>query len=252
MLLILLQGTTSALWGSWAKRHLPLHSPTFSWRNSVFLLLLSLSLEETSALPGSKVKQKLGVCPKERLACRTEVPDLCKMDLDCHEHLKCCSFACGKKCMDPQQEPCMLPLDPGTCQSKDTHWYFDFKDQLCKPFTYGGCRGNANNFLSREDCREACGLVVKMGQCPLYPFKPRVECLASCKSDIDCPQTEKCCESMCGFVCANAWTVKAGFCPRKPLMCSKIDKPKCLQDEDCPVAEKCCSLCGLKCLEPQK
>ncbi|KAI5947520.1 WAP four-disulfide core domain protein 8 [Manis javanica] len=209
MLLILLQGATSALWGSWAKRHLPLHSPTFSWRNSVFLLLLSLSLEETSALPGSKVKQKLGVCPKERLACRTEVPDLCKMDLDCHEHLKCCSFACGKKCMDPQQEPCMLPLDPGTCQSKDTHWYFDFKDQLCKPFTYGGCRGNANNFLSREDCREACGLVVKMGQCPLYPFKPRVECLASCKSDIDCPQTEKCCESMCGFVCANAWTVKA-------------------------------------------
>lgn len=43
------------------------------------------------------------MCPKERLACRTEVPDLCKMDLDCHEHLKCCSFACGKKCMDPQQ-----------------------------------------------------------------------------------------------------------------------------------------------------
>lgn len=49
-------------------------------------------------------------------------------------------------------------------------------------------------------------VLVKMGQCPLYPFKPRVECSASCKSDIDCPQTEKCCESMCGFVCANAWT----------------------------------------------
>ncbi|KAK2509431.1 hypothetical protein MC885_012161, partial [Smutsia gigantea] len=226
--------------------HLPLHSPTFSWRNAVFLLLLSLSLEETSALSGSQVKQKPGVSPKEGLTCRNKVPDLGKMDSDCQEHLKCRSFACGKKCMDPQQGSGIQAegRDPGTCQSKDMHWYFDFKDHLCKPFTYGGCGGNANNFLNRED--------FKMGQCPLYLFKPRMECLASCKSDIDCPQTEKCCESMCGFVCAEAWTVKAGLCPGKPLMCSKIDKPKCLQDNDCPVAEKGCSLCGLKCLEPPK
>ena len=47
---------------------------------------------------------------------------------------------------------------------------------------------------------------VKDGQCPLFPFKNRMECSASCKSDFDCPPNEKCCESMCGFDCAMAWT----------------------------------------------
>lgn len=26
----------------------------------------------------------------------------------------------------------------------------------CKPFTWKGCGGNANNFLTMEDCRNAC------------------------------------------------------------------------------------------------
>lgn len=48
-------------------------------------------------------------------------------------------------------------------------------------------------------------VLVKEGHCPLFPFKDRMECSAQCKSDIDCPQSDKCCESMCGFVCAMAW-----------------------------------------------
>ncbi|XP_014590746.1 WAP four-disulfide core domain protein 8 isoform X1 [Equus przewalskii] len=232
-------------------RQLPLHSSTFSWRNVALLVLLFLSLEQTSASLSKKVKHKPGECPKERLTCTSKLPDSCKTDFNCHEHLKCCSFACGKKCMDPYQEPCSLPLDPGNCESPARHWYFDFKDHLCKPFAYRGCDGNANNFFNREDCKTACSLAAKKGQCPLFPLKNRMMCSALCKSDIDCPQTEKCCESICGFVCATAWTVKAGFCPRKPTECSKIDKPKCLRDDDCPVSEKCCSRCGLKCMEPQ-
>ncbi|XP_008696450.2 WAP four-disulfide core domain protein 8-like [Ursus maritimus] len=90
-------------------------------------------------------------------------------------------------------------------------------------------------------------VLVKKGQCPLFPFKDHMECPTSCKSDFDCPETDKC-ESMCGFVCAKAWTV----CPCKCMECSKIDRPKCLQDHDCPMLQKCCSHCGLKCLEPQK
>ncbi|XP_025731114.1 WAP four-disulfide core domain protein 8 [Callorhinus ursinus] len=235
-----------------AARHLPLHSSTFSWRNVALLLLLSLSLEESTSSPIKRVKQKPGVCPRERVICETEVPDSCTTDLQCLKHMKCCSFGCGKKCMDPFQEPCMLPFDEGYCNISILRWYFDFKHQSCQPFIYGGCHGNANNFISIANCKMACSSVVKNGQCPLFPFKDRMVCPASCKSDSDCPKTDKCCESMCGFVCAKAWTVKSGSCPRKPMVCSKIDRPKCLKDHDCPVSQKCCSHCGLKCLEPQK
>ncbi|XP_024857047.1 WAP four-disulfide core domain protein 8 isoform X4 [Bos taurus] len=205
MFLSLLPRVTSATRGSWAKRHLPLHSSTFSWRNVALLLLLSLSLEQTSASPSYRVKK-----------------------------------------------PCLLPLDQGHCKNTVQQWYFNTKERVCKPFLYGGCLGNANNFSKKEDCMQACLSAVKDGQCPLFPFKNRMECSASCKSDYDCPLNEKCCESMCGFDCAMAWTVKAGFCPNKPPICSTIDRPKCLQDNDCPLTTKCCSRCGLKCLESLK
>uniref|UniRef100_A0A8C7B5S3 WAP four-disulfide core domain 8 n=2 Tax=Neovison vison TaxID=452646 RepID=A0A8C7B5S3_NEOVI len=231
--------------------HLPLHSSTFFWMN-VALLLLSLSSEETTSSPIKKVKEKAGVCSRDRVICETYVPDVCTTDWDCLKQMKCCSFACGKKCMDPFQEPCMLPPEEGECDISVFRWYFDFNLQSCEPFIYGGCFGNANNFLSITACKMACSPPAKNGQCPLFPFKDRMECPASCKSDFDCPKTTKCCESMCGFVCTKAWTVKPGFCPHKPIVCSKIDRPKCLQDYDCPVSQKCCSHCGLKCLEPQE
>ncbi|EPY73082.1 hypothetical protein CB1_043681001 [Camelus ferus] len=152
-----------------------------------------------------ELAEKPGVCPQERLTCRAKLPDSCKTDFDCNEYMKCCSFACEKKCMDPYAEPCMLPLSQGNCKNSAERYYFDVEHQVCMSFTYGGCLGNANNFRWKEDCERACSLTVKEGQCPLFPFTTRKECSASCKSDIDCPENEKCCESTCGFVCAKAW-----------------------------------------------
>ncbi|XP_020023599.1 WAP four-disulfide core domain protein 8 [Castor canadensis] len=231
--------------------HLPVHGSSFCLRSRALLLLLSLSLEQTSASHANKIKYKVGVCPKERVKCTAEIPGMCKTDFNCQAYLKCCPFSCGKKCMDPYIEPCMLPLDKGICQEDLSRWYFDFEQYQCKPFIYGGCQGNANNFFSKDDCRDACLLIVKKGQCPLFPYEARMECPASCRNDMDCPEQEKCCDSRCGFICAKSWTVKAGFCPHKPMICNKIDTPKCLQDNDCPLEEKCCSRCGLKCFDPR-
>lgn len=58
-------------------------------------------------------------------------------------------------------EPCMLSVDPGNCRSVNKRWYFDLKDKLCKRFNYGGCSGNANHFLSQNDCMTACSLTGK-------------------------------------------------------------------------------------------
>ncbi|XP_045689121.1 WAP four-disulfide core domain protein 8 [Phyllostomus hastatus] len=182
--------------------------------------------------------------------CEARAPDLCGNDLDCEGQRKCCYFACGKKCVDLFEEPCMLPVDPGRCKSITKRWYYVLKHNECQQFNYGGCNGNTNNFLSKKDCMAACSSAVKKGECPFFPFEERVECSGWCRSDADCPQMDKCCESMCGFACARAWTVKSGSCPEKPLSCPKIEKPQCLHDEACPLGEKCCSLCGLRCLEP--
>lgn len=48
---------------------------------------------------------------------------------------------------------------PGPCQGYFNRWYFEPKKQMCVPFIYGGCRGNRNNFLTAEECNEACSVV---------------------------------------------------------------------------------------------
>jgi len=35
-------------------------------------------------------------------------------------------------------------------------YYYDSSKETCAPFAYSGCKGNANNFRTREDCRKKC------------------------------------------------------------------------------------------------
>ncbi|XP_004586129.1 WAP four-disulfide core domain protein 8 [Ochotona princeps] len=223
----------------------------FSWKNVPLLLLLFLLLEQTSASPPRRMTSKPGLCPKDRLTCKTKVLGSCKTDFHCKEFLKCCYFACKKKCLDPFQEPCTLPPEPGPCHNKRWHWYFDYEHQECKLFLYGGCLGNANNFPTNADCQKACKNTVKIGLCPLFPSGSRMECPPLCMNDVDCPDREKCCETTCGPICAKAWSGKLGFCPQRPKECGQISEPMCLQDDDCPLHQKCCLYCGLRCLEPK-
>lgn len=44
----------------------------------------------------------------------------------------------------------------GPCRALIPSYYYDRYTQSCLPFTYGGCRGNANNFETWEACDEAC------------------------------------------------------------------------------------------------
>ncbi|XP_023405638.1 WAP four-disulfide core domain protein 8 [Loxodonta africana] len=148
--------------------------------------------------------EKPGKCPKERLHC-TSLNSSCETDLDCQDYLKCCSFNCMKTCLDPYKEPCLLPLKPGDCHDQETRYFYSPKNHQCMSFVYRGCHGNVNNFLSKNNCKKACARVFKKGQCPLFPFNNRMECPSGCRSDYDCPRTDKCCDSACGFVCAKAW-----------------------------------------------
>lgn len=55
---------------------------------------------------------------------------------------------------------CMQDSDPGPCQGYFNRWFFDASQLICKPFIFGGCRGNRNNFLTAEECSKACQIVV--------------------------------------------------------------------------------------------
>lgn len=54
------------------------------------------------------------------------------------------------------QEHCKLQPDAGECRIAEGRFYYNSADGTCQLFTYGGCGGNENNFLTREECEGSC------------------------------------------------------------------------------------------------
>ncbi|XP_037541091.1 papilin b, proteoglycan-like sulfated glycoprotein [Nematolebias whitei] len=57
----------------------------------------------------------------------------------------------------PTGNACFLPRDEGACETWTVRFTYDNGTGKCKEFWYGGCHGNANNFISLEACQRACG-----------------------------------------------------------------------------------------------
>ena len=53
-------------------------------------------------------------------------------------------------------ERCELELKIGHCKAAMPSYYFDKSSGMCLKFTYGGCGGNANRFLSKTECEKTC------------------------------------------------------------------------------------------------
>jgi len=51
---------------------------------------------------------------------------------------------------------CQLPKETGPCKGYMEVFHYDSTDNKCKMFVYGGCRGNANRFMSQTDCEKSC------------------------------------------------------------------------------------------------
>ncbi|CAG0888031.1 unnamed protein product [Darwinula stevensoni] len=64
---------------------------------------------------------------------------------------------CETQCKEPESVPlCLQPKTEGPCQGNFTRWHYSPADSLCKNFTYGGCKGNDNNFLTERECQIRC------------------------------------------------------------------------------------------------
>ena len=47
-------------------------------------------------------------------------------------------------------------MDVGPCKKVTQKWFFDRTENICKPFIYGGCKGNHNNFETEKECMQRC------------------------------------------------------------------------------------------------
>mmetsp|Transcript_2752 Transcript_2752/g.4095 ORF Transcript_2752/g.4095 Transcript_2752/m.4095 type:complete len:121 (+) Transcript_2752:8-370(+) len=56
------------------------------------------------------------------------------------------SYAC--------HDDCLLPVEVGPCRASLPRYAFD--GQKCELFTYGGCKGNSNNFQQLSECEQTC------------------------------------------------------------------------------------------------
>lgn len=51
---------------------------------------------------------------------------------------------------------CSLTPETGPCRAMIKRYFFNPTSQTCETFIYGGCRKNANNFETEEECKEMC------------------------------------------------------------------------------------------------
>ncbi|XP_020834243.1 tissue factor pathway inhibitor 2 [Phascolarctos cinereus] len=72
---------------------------------------------------------------------------------------------------------CYSPRDEGSCSANVTRYHFNWKSKICEPFTYTGCGGNENNFVSLRDCVHVCvkALKKKLRKMPRLSFAKRMK-----------------------------------------------------------------------------
>ncbi|XP_049527153.1 boophilin-H2-like isoform X3 [Dermacentor silvarum] len=54
------------------------------------------------------------------------------------------------------EEMCRRPPHRGPCLANMHRFYYNHLTESCRPFVYGGCQSNGNNFQSYFDCMKVC------------------------------------------------------------------------------------------------
>lgn len=61
---------------------------------------------------------------------------------------------------------CALQPETGPCRGSLRRWAFDSAAGGCREFVYGGCQGNANNFVSQQACEATCSAAMVASPSP--------------------------------------------------------------------------------------
>lgn len=57
---------------------------------------------------------------------------------------------------DKTVDACDMPASRGPCMKYKVRWFYNQTSQQCSRFWYGGCYGNANNFVDQISCSNRC------------------------------------------------------------------------------------------------
>jgi hypothetical protein len=146
----------------------------------------------------------------------------------------------------PKNAICKMAMDAGPCFALMSRFYFNFATRKCEEFLYGGCKGNANNFKTMQQCISGCGK--HPGSTPFPPLPPPLpKCKFGDKSyaigdivRLDGNNCKSCiCSSPPDLTCTvKACDMRAFFPPRGGVNCV-------MQKDDfgcCDVGYKCDSI----------
>jgi hypothetical protein len=63
---------------------------------------------------------------------------------------------CNDFCILVSLGICAQKKVAGRCEGLFRRFYYDVTTKKCEQFIYGGCRGNENNFKSKDECETIC------------------------------------------------------------------------------------------------
>ncbi|XP_045137265.1 spondin-1-like isoform X2 [Portunus trituberculatus] len=153
-----------------------------------------------------------------------------------------------KSCSDT--EVCMLKKEVGPCRGYFPRWYYDPNHERCMQFTFGGCRGNRNNFEEYEQCTKLCEVNKAPGgqdqSQPINPRPPPSRSRLRPQPDdrgqrVDCKVTDWSRWSPCSATCGDAIKEKhrriveqnrngGRRCPRRLVKKRDCKVPRCPTD----------------------
>nr|XP_048688853.1 kunitz-type protease inhibitor 2 isoform X3 [Caretta caretta] len=116
--------------------------------------------------------------------------------------------AAPSPCLCPER--CLAKAATGLCRASFPRWWFDVESKTCRQFTYGGCGGNPNNYLSEAEClarcSESCAAPRLTGPCraafPRWYYDPAAQACkqfvyGGCKGNKNNYLQEELCLSQC-------------------------------------------------------